>query len=273
MKNQISVNFIVSLALTALLAIACATKSGPEAWKMSQGLPSGEALIVMDIDLRAQGHMGQSHQCHLHARYHDGRDVKFAIMPGMRRYFWSAPVGLYEMKFMSCGMFSRFDLEDYPSFTLKANDAYYFGLKTLIIESRDSMQWSFEDMTKERLLTQFLSLPDLVRHRILSVFSGRQLTEELIRKTPPGPQVLVKKGQLTDHTWPFQACVTEENRRNPLRAGLYHLKVSWTDRGGPFLEVLDSAHLYTDQFDQCLRHTLESWKVEARTALSLEVLL
>lgn len=243
---------------------------------MSDGLPMEEALLVMDIDLRAGGHLAPSNQCHLHARFHDGRDVRFSILPGMRRYFWSAPAGRYEMKYMSCGMFSRFELDGYPAFTSRKGETYYFGLKTIIIESRESMQWSFEDMSRERLLTQFLSMPDSVQHKIVSAFSLRPITEDLIRKTPLGPQVKVLKGSLDSvksGTWPFSKCLGEETRRNPLRAGLYHLRLIWEERGDPLIEVLESNHLYTKSFDSCLKETIKSWGDELSRPIVLELTL
>lgn len=259
------VNLFHVLTLLTLFSLgACAHKPTPAPWQLASGLPTDQALIVLDGVLNAGGHLDQQHECHLHLRYHDGRDLKLAMRPGERRYFWTAPVGRYEVKHLSCGLFSRFEMEEFPSFTLKKGQSYYFGKLRLTIESRESLTWSFEEMGRDRLLGQFLSLPGPIKDRVLSPYSEKRLTEELISKTPEGPSVRQTegpKGYIQAESWPFSACLAEEVKRNPLRAGLYEFELSWQNPSlPPVLQTRYEQSLYTDQFRGCVDAVVEDWK-------------
>jgi hypothetical protein len=257
-----------------LFVLSCATKPTPSTWQMNQGKPTQEGLIIMDVELTSAGLLDQGHECHLHARYHDGRDVKFAIKPGNRRSFWSAPAGRYEVKFLSCGLFSRFNMPDYPAFTIKRGESYYFGMLLLHVASRDELTWSFADLGRERLLTQFLSLPEMVKHRVLSPFSERVMNEALIKKTPSGPSVRQLKPsslQLSASDWPFSQCYAREHKINPLRAGLWALQASWD--GQQHIETLEDHHLYTKEFVDCVTKQLNQWQEPRVAGANLEIRL
>jgi hypothetical protein len=265
---------ITTLFFCFILA-SCATKPTPTSWQMAQGKPTEEGLLVMDVELTsAAGLLEQGHECHLHARYHDGRDVKFALKPGNRRSFWSAPAGYYEMKFLSCGLFSRFNLPDYPAFTVKRGESYYFGMLKLHVASKDSLTWSFADLERDRLLTQFISLPEAIKHRVLSPFSERLINEALIKKTPSGPsvrQLAPSSLQLSANDWPFTQCFAREQKINPLKAGLWAMKVSV--EGDVLIETLEDHHLYTKQFVDCVSQRLSDWKELKMAKTSLEIRL
>lgn len=255
--------------LISFFLLSCASKPTPSPWQMAQGKPVTEGLLVMDVELTSAGLLEQAHECHLHARYHDGRDVKFVLKPGKRRSFWSAPVGRYEMKYLSCGLFSRFNLPDYPAFTVKSGESYYFGLLKLHVASREELTWSFADLGRDQLMTQFLSLPEAIKHRVLSPFSERPINESLISKTPSGPSVRQLKAstlQLSASDWPFSQCYALEQKINPLRAGLWALKVSF--ERDVDVETLEDQHLYTQSFVNCVTEQLSRWN-EPKVAKSL----
>lgn len=239
---------------------ACAHKQSPEPWVLSKGLPANQALMVIDIDLNPGTEMGPQHECHIHARYFDGSVFKLAIRPGVRRYFWSAAPGRYELTHLSCGLFSRFDLTDYPSFSLKAGQNFYFGGLLLSLESRESLTWTAMDLPRDKFLSQYLSIPDRLKAELYSPFTEKKITKELIEMTPTGPSVVLGDGkEALSHfqtNWPLNDCLSQEQKINPLRGGLMHFKAYWETGLSLRLDPLETNHLYSAEFVACVERVL-----------------
>lgn len=252
---------LLSSLLLVFLVFSCAQKPKVETWRLSDGTPKS-ALFVMDVNLDPGTLMGPQHECELVARYHDGNELKFKIRPGSRRYFWSAPEGRYEMMFASCGMFTRFDMSDFPVFTVKNGESYYFGQIEMTLADRESLSWGLKAMEPDTFLVQFLSLPENLKHQIFSPFSRKQITEEMIKNTPDEPTVnikghaeLAKKWQ---SQWPLADCLNQEKASNPLSAGLYKIELNRRYGRAAITENEASEHLYSPEFQACAVKVMQS---------------
>lgn len=243
-----------------LIISSCAQKPKVMPWSLSDGAPDS-SLFVMDIHLNPGSLMSVDHQCEIVARYHDGTELKFKIRPGNRRYFWSAPQGRYEMMMVRCGMFTRFDMSDYPAFTVKDGEAYYFGLLEMTLEDRESLSWGLKDLGANEFLVQFLSLPENLKHQIYSPFSRKQINESLIKATPLEPEVSMRgHADLASQwqtQWPLTECLEQEKRRNPLRAGLYQIELNRRYGRALIKENTFNEHLYTKEFQDCAMEVMQ----------------
>jgi|GEM_PF-4195945 hypothetical protein len=250
------------ILLTGLLIVGCATKPKVESWQLSQGVPD-KALLIMDITLDAKGLMSKDHECKIRARYENGTEISFIIRPGKRRYFWSVPEGSYEVKHMTCGLFTEFDMSRFASFRVKNGNSYYFGQTDLALENKSSLKWSQNVLGRDELLVQYLSLPNSLKTRLYSPYSRKKVLETQIRKTLIEPKVIVEGASnlaaILQKDWPLRDCQQEEKKRNPLWAGVYKLEVL-AKEGVKVVETNDtSKHLYTDQFQNCVKKTLSTW--------------
>lgn len=253
--------FILFCAL--LFVTSCASRPQVQSWQLSQGLPDVKALLVMDISLQAKGLMSSEHECKIQARYEDGTEMSLTIRPGERRYFWAVPQGLYEIKHMSCGLFTEFDLSGFPSFRAKNGRSYYFGQLELEIKDKESLSWSQPTLDKDELLVQFLSLPNSLSPHLFSPYSAKKISESLIRSTLLEPRVQVDEApELAEKVrsdWPLRECQKQEKKRNPLQAGRYTFKVM-AKEGHKIVESSESSdHLYTTEFEDCAKKSLSKW--------------
>lgn len=250
--------FLVAL----LFVMGCASKPKVESWQLSSGVPQ-KALLVMDISLNAGSLMSKDHECKIKARYEDGTDMSFTIRPGERRYFWAVPQGLYEVKHMTCGLFTEFKMSRFPSFRVKNQQSYYFGKLNLELKDKASLQWSQVPLGRDELLVQYLSLPNSLKSQLYSPYSRKKISESQIKKTPFEPRVRVEKAPdlatKIRQDWPLRECQLEEKKRNPLMAGLYELEVL-AQEGVKVVESNDtSEHQYTDEFQTCVSRALTEW--------------
>lgn len=256
--------FLFNLTILSFL-FSCAQGPKVESWSLSDGDPQN-ALFVMDINLNSGSLMGTEHECELVARYHDGSELNFKIRPGARRYFWSAPEGRYEMKFASCGMFTRFDMKDFPVFTVKNGMSYYFGQIDMTLESRESLSWGLRSMEADAFLIQYLSLPENLKYQIFSPFSRKKISEEMIKNTPDEPSVKItgypKLAQQWQKQWPLSDCLKEEKISNPLSAGLYKIELKRRYARAAITENDATEHLYTPEFQACAVKVLQSIEFE-----------
>lgn len=257
-----------SLLLVLFLIISsCAQKPKVEPWSLSDGTPDS-SLLVMDVNLNPGSLMSAEHECEIVARYHDGTEMKLKIRPGNRRYFWSAPQGRYELMMVRCGMFTRFDMSEYPSFTVKDGEAYYFGLLEMALEDRENLSWGIKDLGANEFLVQFLSLPENLKHKIFSPFTRKQITESLIKATPVEPEVSLKGySELASQwqtQWPLTDCLLTEKKTNPLRAGLYQIELNRRYGRAVIKENAFEEHLYSKEFQDCAMEVMQ--KIEFTAA-------
>lgn len=263
MLNHLKPTFFVAF----LFIFGCATRPKVESWQLSSGLPQ-RALLVMDVNLKAGALMSKDHECKIKSRYEDGTEMSFTIRPGERRYFWSVPQGRYEVKHMNCGLFTEFEMSDFPSFRVKDGQSYYFGKLKLELESKESLRWSQVQLDRDELLVQYLSLPNSLKSSLYSPYSRKKITESKIRNTPIEPQVHVEEAsdlaaKIRDD-WPLRKCQREEKKRNPLWAGKYELNVL-AKEGVKVVESNEgSAHLYTQEFQTCVSRALTQWLGEQK---------
>lgn len=256
-------HFAKSVFIVAFFfVVGCATKPKVESWQLSSGVPQ-KALLVMDISLDAGALMSKEHECKIKARYEDGTDMSFKIRPGDRRYFWSVPQGSYEVKHMSCGLFTEFEMSRFPSFRVKNGQSYYFGKLNLELKSKESLKWSQVPLGKDELLVQYLSLPNSLKSDLYSPYSRKKISEAQIKKTPLESNVKVEgASELASkirEDWPLRECQKEEKQRNPLWAGLYELEVL-AQEGVKMVESNESEeHLYTEKFQTCVTRALGQW--------------
>lgn len=257
--------FLISSLLALFFLSSCASSPKVEDWQLSDGLPE-RALFVMDIEFKANGLMESHHECEIKARYHTGDTLSFKIRPGKRRYFWSAPEGRYEMKHMSCGLFTQFDLSRFPTFKVKNGEVYYFGQLNSELQTKGSLRWSFSPLDREQLLSQYLSLPNSIKSDLNSPFSRKEINDALIRTTPSGPKAQVGENQDLDEVlsndWPLSQCQKEERDRNPLTSGLYEVVVRAKESKITVSENSNKAHLYTDDFRECVKVTMKNWALD-----------
>lgn len=266
-----------TLFLILLFVIGCASKPKVESWQLSEGKPR-KALMVVDVLLKAEGLMSSDHECKMKARYEDGTEMSFKIRPGQRRYFWSVPQGSYEMKHMSCGLFTEFDLSSFPRFRVKNARSYYFGQLKLELKNKESLSWSLPVLEKDEFLVQYLSLPNSLKPELYSPYSAKKITDSKIRRTPLEPRIQAEgKVAMADElqrNWPLKQCQSEERKRNPVWGGEYILEVL-SQEGLKFVESNDATeHLYTKEFQNCSTKALTHWlSQQASSDFKMEIRL
>lgn len=228
--------------------------------------PKTALFVILDFKLEGKN---RGKDCKLELQHSDGEYFSTPIVEGEYGYFMQVKPGRFKFKQINCGLLNKYSLEETLSPIVAQERKYgYLGWFSFrVIDSRN-LEVGIKRYGPDKASSFLGQLPSDANWKMYSPYTLKTIDYKMFDMTPDritntflglelAEQELIELPSL-------KLCLEEEKKFNPLRVGKLEVKISFVDFRVNKIDIADTPHTYSKQFEFCVQRQLKQASIMIR---------